>query len=149
MAMRPARLLLILTLALAALVATGAASGRSGGAFQVIVHPSNPVREVDRQFLRDAFLKRAQRWPHDATVRPVDLTRDKAARQAFSREVLGKSIPEVKSYWYQQIFSGKAVPPPEVDSDAAAIAHVLRHPGGVGYLSPDASPGTAKVVTVK
>src|SRR5688572_3311533 len=108
--MRPA----LFAIALCLLVATGAA-GRSGAGFQVIVHPSNPARELDRQFLRDAFLKRSLLWRHDVTVRPVDLTRDKAARQAFTRDVLGKSISEVKSYWYQQIFSGKAVPPPEVD----------------------------------
>ena len=131
------------------LLVEGGASGRSSAGFQVIVHPSNPVREVDRQFLRDAFLKRTLRWDHEVTIRPVDLTRDKPARQAFTRDVLGKSVPEVKSYWYQQIFSGKAVPPPEVDSDAAAVAHVMRHPGSVGYLSPDANPGTAKVVAVK
>ena len=143
--MRPA----LLAIALCFLVAPTGASGRSSAGFQVIVHPSNPAREVDRQFLRDAFFKRAQLWSNDVTIRPVDQTRDKPARQAFSREILGKSIPEVKSYWYQQIFSGKAVPPPEADSDAAVIAHVMRHPGGVGYLSPDASPGTAKVVVVK
>ena len=139
----------VLVLALCFLVAPTGASGRSSARFQVIVHPGNPVREVDRQFLRDAFFKRTQRWPNDVTIRPIDQTRDKAAREAFSREVLGKSISEVKSYWYQQIFSGKSVPPPEVDSEAAVIAHVMRHPGAVGYLSPEASPGSAKVVALK
>ena len=145
---------LLLALSLAALlsvlpIAEPAAQGRAERGYQVVVHPSNPLREVERQFLRDAFLKRAVAWHNEVAIRPVDLSRELSARQRFSREVLGKSVAEVKRYWYQLIFSGKGVPPPEVSSEAAAVAHVLRHPGGVAYLSPGADPGGAKVLVVK
>ena len=63
--------------------------------------------------------------------------------------MLRKTPAQLKSYWNQQIFSGKGVPPPEADSTADVIAYVLANPGAVGYLPVDVDPGRAKVVEVK
>jgi ABC-type phosphate transport system substrate-binding protein len=140
---------LVGALAALAVSASARASAGSGDAFRVIVNPDNPVTEVDRGFLRDAFLKKSNSWGSGETVRPVDLARKFPVREAFTRDVLKKTLPQLKRYWNQQIFSGKGVPPPEVDSTAAAIAYVLANPGAVGYLPADADAGRAKVVKVK
>jgi hypothetical protein len=65
---------------------------------------------------------------------------------AFTREVLGKSIAAVKAYWQQQIFSGRAVPPPEESSDDRVARFVSEHPLGVGYVSPGAPVPGLKVL---
>jgi hypothetical protein len=44
-------------------------------------------------------------------------------------------VGAVRSYWQQRIFSGRDVPPPELDSDEAVVAFVARSPGGIGYVS--------------
>jgi len=54
----------------------------------------------------------------------------------------------VRSYWQQRIFSGRGVPPPEVDSDADVVRFVLKYRGSVGYVSGRAEIGKAKVLTV-
>jgi hypothetical protein len=138
-------LLLLLTVA----AGTSAAAGRDGRGYVIIVHPENPAREVIRTFLRDAFLKRTPQWGHGPTVRPVDLSTGTAARNWFTRDVLHRGVAEVKRYWQQQIFSGKSIPPPEVESEAAAIAYVLKHPGGIAYLPLGIDPGGARVVAVR
>jgi ABC-type phosphate transport system substrate-binding protein len=119
-----------------------------GPAFQVIVHPDNPVSDVDRALLRDAFLKRATEWSNGDTIRPIDLTRRFPVRDRFTRDVLKKTPSQLKSYWNQQIFSGKGVPPPEADAVADVIAYVLDHLGGVGYVPASADVGDAKPVRV-
>jgi ABC-type phosphate transport system substrate-binding protein len=131
-----------------ALVARFALGGDPAG-YLVIVHPNNPVTDLDRTFLRDAFLKRKPVWSNNETIRPVDLSADFPAREQFSREVLKRGVAEVKNYWYQQIFSGKGVPPPELDSEAAVIAYVIRNIGAIGYVSASRNPAGAKVVAVK
>jgi hypothetical protein len=50
----------------------------------------------------------------------------------------------VRSYWQQRIFSGRDVPPPELDSDDAVIGFVSKYAGAVGYVS-----GAAKLVGVR
>lgn len=125
------------------------AAANSAADYKVIVHPDNPVTELDRQFLRDAYLRKASGWRNGQTIRPIDLTTAFAVRGRFSQEVLRKTPAQLKSYWNQQIFSGKGVPPPETDSTAAVVSYVVANPGAVGYLPIEASSGGAKVVEVK
>ena len=118
--------------------------------FKVIVNPENKIDEVDRDFLRDVYLKKATEWGDGATVRPVDLSARHPVRDRFRDDVLRKTATaQLHSYWNQQIFSGKGVPPPEAESTADEINYVLANPGGVGYLPHDADPGRAKVVRLR
>jgi len=117
--------------------------------FVVIVHPDNPVASVDRDFLRDAFLKKATDWSHGEQIRPVDLSARFGVREVFIRDVLRKTAAQLRSYWNQQIFSGKGTPPVEADSISEMIEYVLANAGAVGYLPSGTAPGRAKVVEVK
>jgi ABC-type phosphate transport system substrate-binding protein len=117
--------------------------------FVVVVHRDNPVTSVDRDFLRDAFLKKATDWSHGEAIRPVDLASRFEVREIFTREVLRKTSAQLRSYWNQQIFSGKGTPPVEADSIAEMLEYVASNPGAVGYLPVGASPARVKVVEVK
>jgi ABC-type phosphate transport system substrate-binding protein len=116
--------------------------------YKVIVNPENPVGAIDRRFLRDAFLRKASDWNGGAAIRPIDLATRFAARERFVHDVLNKTPAQLKSYWNQQIFSGKGVPPPEAATPAAVISYVLANPGAIGYLPLDADVGGAKVIKV-
>lgn len=128
---------------------SNAVSGESRPAYEVIVNPSNPTASVDRDFLTSAFLKKTTEWPFGPVIRPVDLAPTSAARRRFSDEVLHRSVAEVKGYWQQRIFSGRDVPPPELDTDEQVVAFVLKHEGGVGYVSGGAELNGTKVVGVR
>jgi ABC-type phosphate transport system substrate-binding protein len=116
--------------------------------YRVIVHPRNPLISAERAFVADAFLKKSTRWRHGEAIRPVDLE-DSAPRRTFSEEVLVRSVSAVRSYWQQQIFSGRGIPPPELDSDQAVIKFVLQNPGAIGYVSGHADLAGAKVLQVR
>jgi ABC-type phosphate transport system substrate-binding protein len=135
--MRPERLLAVVCLLVAAPPGSVHADSRTG-TFRLIVNPTNPATSADRQFLLDAFLKRVTRWENGEAIRPVDLTGDSLVRRRFSAEVLGRSVGAVQSYWQQAIFSGRDVPPPELESDEAVVQYVLRYPGAIGYVSDTA-----------
>jgi len=142
---------LVLSLALTTLAPTVSAKQPNSPpppAYQVIVHPKNPLTSVGRKFLEDAFLKKTTRWAHDKVIRPADLTPKSPVRRRFSKEVLDRSIAAVKAYWQQRIFSGHDVPPPELDTDEQVVAFVLKHDGAVGYVSGTANLRAAKALTV-
>lgn len=105
------------------------------GDFELIVSPDITLPRLDRKFLTDAFLKKATRWPNDEAIRPVDLEPRSPVRRRFSEQVLKRSVAAVKSYWQQMVFSGRGVPPPELDTDAQVVSFVIRNPGAVGYVS--------------
>jgi ABC-type phosphate transport system substrate-binding protein len=146
--MQPKRLLLILVV-LCCVIARDARSDEPDVGYVVIVHPDNPIGELSRGFLQNAFLKKTVAWGDGEGLRPVDLSRRFAVRAQFVREVLKKTPVQLRSYWNQQIFSGKGSPPPERETEAAVVAYVLANRGAIGYLSADADPGRARVVRVK
>jgi ABC-type phosphate transport system substrate-binding protein len=116
--------------------------------YRVIVHPRNPAVSAERIFVADAFLKKATRWRHGEAIRPVDLA-DSAPRRKFTEDVLTRSVSAVRSYWQQQIFSGRGIPPPELDSDQDVVKFVLQNPGAIGYVSGHADLEGAKVLQVR
>lgn len=136
--------LLILASLLLGLAGVTSANGHQ---FKVIVHPDNPSDGVSRDFLRDAYLKKTTTW-HGVTIRPIDLSSKFPEREHFTRQVIRKTPAQLRSYWNQQVFSGKGVPPPEGASIADIIAYVVANPGGVGYIPIDADPGQAKVIRI-
>jgi len=147
--MQRRRISRLVVVAVAAGLGFAVASANPAADYKVIVHPDNQVAAVDRQFLRDAYLRKASVWRSGETIRPIDLTIAFPVRGRFSQEVLKKTPAQLKCYWNQQIFSGKGVPPPEIDSTEAVVAYVLGNPGAVGYLPVEASAGSAKVIEVK
>jgi hypothetical protein len=116
--------------------------------YRVIIHPRNPAVSAERTFVADAFLKKTTRWRHGEPIRPVDL-RDSTPRRKFSETVLTRSVAAVRSYWQQQIFSGRGIPPPELDGDEAVIKFVMRNPGAIGYVSGHADLAEVKVLQVR
>lgn len=129
-------------LALARAGTVGADSRPAG--VRLIVHPGSPLTTVEQKVVADAFLKKITRWPNDVPIRPVDLHPDSPVRRRFSDEVLHRSVAAVKSYWQQLVFSGRQVPPPELESEEQVVRYVLKNPGAIGYVSPGANIEGAK-----
>jgi hypothetical protein len=140
-----------LLLALPGLVLLSLGPARAGDAppdFRLITYPGRPGTSVSRQFVADAFLKNVTRWPDDEAIRPVDQRSDSAVRRRFSDSVLRRSVSAVKTYWQQRIFSGRGVPPPELESDEAVVRYVEVNPGALGYVAGSAPTGKTKVLSV-
>jgi hypothetical protein len=140
---------LVLGLVLGLAAAGGVADASEPAELKIIIHPSNAARAVDKGFLSDAFLKKVTRWPSGETIRPLDQRPDTAVRRAFTRAILKRTVAAVRSYWQQRIFSGRDVPPPELDSDESVVAYVERTPGAVGYVTGSAKLGSSRELQVQ
>jgi ABC-type phosphate transport system substrate-binding protein len=103
--------------------------------FTIIVNASNPVASLPRDDVAKLFLKKTVTWSSGQAVAPVELPATAKARVDFARDVLNKSVGQVKSYWQQQIFSGRDVPPPEKQTENDVVAFVRSNPGAIGYVS--------------
>jgi ABC-type phosphate transport system substrate-binding protein len=121
----------------------------SSTSFHIIVNANNSVTTLDRKSLSEIFLKKVTRWPDGELTQPADLSQDSNVRSRFSDEIMGRPIAGVKNYWQQRIFSGRDVPPPELISDEDVIKYVMRHPGGIGYVSNAADLRNVKVLNVR
>jgi ABC-type phosphate transport system substrate-binding protein len=145
-------LLLIGSLSVLLLAGVSAELGASpppAPAYRIVVHPSNPAGTIERRVLEDAFLKKVKTWPNGETIRPVDLESESPVRQRFSEEILRRPVDAVRAYWQQNIFSGRDLPPPELDTDEDVLSYVSKYPGAVGYVSGHAALRGVKAVSVQ
>ncbi len=134
----------MLSAALAALPAAAIAAE-----FVIVANPSVAATSVSRAEASRMFLRLQTTWPEGGHVKPVDQSKSSPVREAFSREVLGKSVASVEQYWTQTIFSGRAVPPVEKRADADVVAYVRETPGAIGYVSASASTEGVKRLALK
>ena len=142
--MRILRLLAVAALALVAIARPATAQ-----AFKVIAHEGVADADLPKDVVAKIFLKQAIKFPSGLAAKPVDLKKDSPARAEFSTAVLGRPVGAVETYWQQQIFSGKEVPPAAKSSDDDVVAFVKGNPGAIGYVSAGASTAGVKVIDVK
>jgi ABC-type phosphate transport system substrate-binding protein len=117
--------------------------------FKMIVNASNPVSAMTTAQISNLFLKKATTWENGRKALPVDQVEASAARKNFSEVILKKETHTVVSYWQQQIFSGRGVPPPEKGSDREVTAYVQENADAIGYVSANASlDESVKVIRV-
>jgi ABC-type phosphate transport system substrate-binding protein len=115
----------------------------------VVVHPSNPVTSLTRAELSALYMKRTRSWPDGREIVPVDRQSTSRVRERFSRIVHGKSVAYVTRYWQRLIFSGRAVPPRELRSDAAVLDFVRGNAEAIGYVDAGTAVGDGvKVIAV-
>ncbi len=117
---------------------------------KLVVHTTNALNAITKAKVADLFLKRVTRWENGRAVTPVDQSEKSAARAAFTKELLGKEVLWVKSYWQKMIFSGRATPPAELSSDAQVFELIRTNPDAIGYVSDSAAiPAGLKPLTVQ
>jgi len=126
-----------------------AAASLAAEDFKIIVHEHNGQATLSRAEASDLFLKKRTHWNDGTAVLAVDQSVGTAVRASLSSQIHGKTVVAVKSYWQQQIFSGRDIPPVEKASDEQVLAFVRANPGAIGYVSQSASTAGVKVVVVQ
>lgn len=117
--------------------------------FLVIVHSDNPIETLTPAAVSDLFLKEEMRWGDGTGADPVNLDSTSEIRNSFSHSIHGRSTANIQSFWQKQIFSGKGVPPQEVETEEGAVDFVRANRGGVAYVSGQVNLDGVKVVNVR
>ncbi len=116
--------------------------------YKIIVNNSNSTTSLSKAEVSNLFLKKKTKWSSGTEVKPVDLSPKSDLREAFSKEIHGKTIAQVRAYWQQTVFAGKATPPSEMDGITKVVEYVKANPGAIGYVSADANVSGVKVLSI-
>jgi ABC-type phosphate transport system substrate-binding protein len=117
--------------------------------YQIIVNAANPTPSLTRDQVRKIFLKKMVKWDSGTPILPVDQVASSPVRAVFTKVVHEKTVGAISSYWQQQIFAGRDVPPAEKSTDAAVVAFVKANPGAIGYVAGGTAGAGFKILTVK
>lgn len=125
-----------------------AAAVATSRAWVVIVHPSNPLRTIDRAGLEKLFRRRTRFWGDGRAVVAVNLPGDDPLRHAFDAEVLRSSGDQLAMWWNREYFQG-VTPPAVMQSSAAVRAFVAATPTAIGYVEASAIDASVAVVELR
>jgi ABC-type phosphate transport system substrate-binding protein len=118
-------------------------------AFKVIVNASVQGTRIQRETLKDIFLRKTVRWGDGSPTQPVDLGLTSPVRLAFIDHVLGLTAVAVQQYWVSQITKG-VQPPPVKKTEQEVVAFVAAQPGAIGYVSAAApTPESVRVLEIE
>lgn len=130
--------------------AGGEALPIEGASFNVVVHRNNPIGSITRAELSAIYMKRTRSWGDGSEIEPVDQPVSSPVRERFSRSIHGKNVAYVTRYWQRLIFSGRGIPPRQLQDDAAVLALVKNSRCAIGYIAGDPPPGDrVKVLPVR
>lgn len=109
--------------------------------FVVVVNAENPITTLSASEASKIFLKKTTNWGDGQPIMAVELAPASAARKGFTTDVHRRTVSQIETYWQQQLFGGRSVPPEVLDSDQAILDYVRTHPGAVAYVSADVALG--------
>jgi ABC-type phosphate transport system substrate-binding protein len=135
--------------AVVALALSTAASTLAAPEFRLVAHPSVPSTALTRNEASAIFLKKTAKWSDGTPVTAVDLRLGSPTREAFSRDVHGRSASAVDAYWQKQLFSGQGLPPLTKATDDEALTFVRHNPGAITYVSGATSSEGVKTIEIR
>lgn len=112
----------------------------------VIVNPKNPLSTLAPEQVERLFLAKLADFPGGGMAKPVNLPEGHRVRDEFYVKTSHKDVTQLKSYWARLIFTGKALPPKEMASEAEIKRYVASTVEGIGYISKESLDNTVKVV---
>lgn len=114
----------------------------------IVVHPSNDAT-IDMKSTQRIFLGKAKKFSNSKEAIPINQVEGSPTRDTFDTTVLNRSSNQVSAYWSKLVFTGKGIPPKEVDNDAAVIALIANNQNAIGYVDSSAVNDTVKAIPLK
>jgi len=112
----------------------------------VIVSANSPIQNLDKEQVASIFLGKTANYPDGSSAIPIEQTDGTAAHDEFHKSVTEKSASQLKSYWSKMVFSGRAIAPKEVASNAELLKLLTSNTAMIGYIDKSAVDKTVKVI---
>lgn len=122
----------------------------TGGALAdivIIVHPDNEAA-IDAKVVQRIFLGKEKKFSDGKETLPINQADKSASRGQFDSDVLGRNTNQVLAHWSKLVFTGKGIPPKEVDNDEAVVAIVADNKNAIGYVDRSAATNAVKIIAL-
>lgn len=113
----------------------------------VVVHPSNDAA-LDKKSVQRIFLGKEKKFSNGKEVLVLNQAPASSARSTFDTDTLGRSSAQIAAYWSKLVFTGKGIPPKELDDDAAVLAIVSANPNAIGYIDSASVSDAVKAISM-
>lgn len=111
----------------------------------VVAGKGSSIERLDGQEVANIFLARTTQLRDGTRVHPVELNNN-AFKAAFYREISGKTLAQVNSYWTTLVFTGKGKPPRSVEDPSQVVELLNSDPHAVAYLPVGKATESLKIL---
>lgn len=120
-----------------------ALSGNAVAGVVAIVNKANTA--ADKATIGKLYTLEAKSWSDGAPAKLYDLSGE-SEREAFCMAYTGKSAGAIKSTWAKAVFTGRAVPPKVLNSDAEVKNEVAKDKNAAGYVNESSVDESVRAV---
>jgi ABC-type phosphate transport system substrate-binding protein len=100
----------------------------------VIVSAKSPVTSLTAEQIARIFLGKANTFPDDGPVFPIDQADGSEARNEFYANVVHKNPTQLSAYWARVIFTGNGQPPVALEGNVTVRTVVAKNRNAIGYI---------------
>ncbi|PCK07170.1 MAG: phosphate ABC transporter substrate-binding protein [Alteromonadaceae bacterium] len=111
----------------------------------VIVHPSNG-NSLTAKAIQRIFLSKMKTFPDGDVILPIDQPLETDIRKNFIKVILKKRESQMSAYWASVVFTGKGLPPKQVEDGKSVKNLVAKNPNTIGYIDSSKVDDSVKVV---
>lgn len=115
------------------------------GGVAVIVNKDND-HAINKELITKIYTGKDREWSNGDKILLLDLPENSPTRVSFSNDIMGQSVSSLKFTWAQMMFSGVAVPPKVVQSDAEVKKYVTENKNAIGYIKASSLDDSVKAV---
>lgn len=117
--------------------------------YHIVVSEKNTTRALTEQEALHIFMGRARTFPDGSLATSYELA-DDTQRAGFYRSLADMSLAQLTSYWARLMFSGRNLPPHQVQGRSALLDKVRKDPHAITWLpGPPAAPGVRTVLILR
>lgn len=128
------------------LALAGAHSAAAHAEVVVIMSAKSDVSSLSKAQAAQIYLAKSLALPTGGSATPIDQDDAAAVRNEFYTKVAAKDSAQMRAYWSQLTFTGKAQRPKKISGDAAVVKAVAANPTAIGYVDASSVDGSVKVV---
>lgn len=136
---------LVVCMLLSTTILSSQASQAAESGIALIVHPSNPLKNISKDEIMHLFLNKTD-TVQNIKLTPVIQTTFQSIRVVFDEDALGKTPSRSKAYWSRIIFTSASTPPQQMENSNEVIKWIAAHPDSIGYVELEAVNNTVKLL---
>ncbi len=111
----------------------------------IVVAKESPLQSLQKSDAANIFLAKTNRLADGSRIKPLELDDDNI-KADFYKQVTGKTLPQINSYWTTLIFTGKGRPPRSLKESRRLIDLLKSDPQTITYLPIEQVDESLKVV---
>ena len=100
----------------------------------IIVNAKSTVQTLTKKEVKNIFLGEIKSFPNGNPAKPVVQPIGAPSRAAFMNKIIQRNESRWRAHWARLLFTGKGIPPLELEEDDELLEVIARKKGAIGYF---------------